>query len=64
MNPLIQKIKQQIATDPTLIPEYPPPLGMPEFNSRAAQLALGKDSRAIVENRVKSVSVCMTHHPV
>ncbi|KAK2840745.1 hypothetical protein Q7C36_012324 [Tachysurus vachellii] len=55
VNPLIQKIKQQIATDPTLIPEYPPPLGMPEFTSRAAQLALGKDSRAIVENRVLGV---------
>ncbi|KAF5907330.1 aspartate aminotransferase, cytoplasmic-like isoform X1, partial [Clarias magur] len=50
--PLIQKIKQQIATDPTLIPEYQPPLGIAEFNSRATQLALGRDSRAILENRV------------
>ncbi|KAG7332106.1 hypothetical protein KOW79_003940 [Hemibagrus wyckioides] len=55
VNPLIKKIKQQIATDPTLIPEYPPPLGIPEFTSRAAQLALGRDSRAIVENRVLGV---------
>ncbi|KAK3565705.1 hypothetical protein QTP86_014179, partial [Hemibagrus guttatus] len=55
VNPLIRKIKQQIATDSTLIPEYPPPLGIPEFTSRAAQLALGRDSRAIVENRVLGV---------
>lgn len=59
--PLIRKIKQRIATDPTLIPEYPPPLGMPEFSSRASQLALGRDSRAIVENRVMSVSTSTTH---
>ncbi|XP_017323810.1 putative aspartate aminotransferase, cytoplasmic 2 isoform X1 [Ictalurus punctatus] len=52
VNPLIRKIKQQIATDPTLIPEYPPPLGIPEFSSRASQLALGRDSPAILENRV------------
>ncbi|MCJ8735322.1 hypothetical protein PDJAM_G00245550 [Pangasius djambal] len=55
VNPLIQKIKQQVATDPTLFPEYPPPLGIPEFSSRASQLALGRDSRAIVENRVLGV---------
>ncbi|TSO88125.1 Aspartate aminotransferase, cytoplasmic [Bagarius yarrelli] len=55
LNPLIRKIKQQIATDPTLIPEYPPPLGSSEFSSRAAQLALGQDSRAIVEHRVLGV---------
>ncbi|XP_060787338.1 putative aspartate aminotransferase, cytoplasmic 2 [Neoarius graeffei] len=55
VSPLIRKIKQQISTDPTLIPEYPPPFGIPEFSSRALQLALGRDSRAIVENRVLGV---------
>ncbi|KAL0186566.1 hypothetical protein M9458_018236, partial [Cirrhinus mrigala] len=49
--PLVRKIKQQIATDPTLTPEYPPILGIPEFTKRATELALGKDSPAIVESR-------------
>ncbi|XP_062854699.1 putative aspartate aminotransferase, cytoplasmic 2 [Trichomycterus rosablanca] len=55
MLPLILKIKQQLETDPTLNPEYPPPLGIPEFSRRAVELALGKESRAIVENRVLGV---------
>uniref|UniRef100_A0A673LQD0 aspartate transaminase n=1 Tax=Sinocyclocheilus rhinocerous TaxID=307959 RepID=A0A673LQD0_9TELE len=50
--PLVRKIKQQISTDPTLITEYPHILGIPEFTRRATQLALGKDSPAIVESRV------------
>ncbi|XP_056320443.1 putative aspartate aminotransferase, cytoplasmic 2 [Danio aesculapii] len=50
--PLVRKIKQQIATDPTLTPEYPPILGIPEFTRRATELALGKDSPAIIESRV------------
>ncbi|KAF4109740.1 putative aspartate aminotransferase, cytoplasmic 2 isoform X2 [Onychostoma macrolepis] len=53
--PLVRKIKQQIATDPTLTPEYPPILGIPEFTRRATELALGKDSPAIVESRVFGV---------
>ncbi|KAK7146372.1 hypothetical protein R3I93_013959 [Phoxinus phoxinus] len=53
--PLVRKIKQQIATDPTLTPEYPPILGIPEFTQRATELALGKDSPAIVESRVFGV---------
>ncbi|XP_059379506.1 putative aspartate aminotransferase, cytoplasmic 2 isoform X2 [Carassius carassius] len=53
--PLVRKIKQQIATDPTLTPEYPPNLGIPEFTRRATELALGKDSPAIVESRVFGV---------
>ncbi|XP_076845197.1 putative aspartate aminotransferase, cytoplasmic 2 [Brachyhypopomus gauderio] len=53
--PIIWKIKQQINSDPTLNPEYLPPLGLPEFTRRASELALGRDSRAIVENRVLGV---------
>ncbi|XP_030643784.1 putative aspartate aminotransferase, cytoplasmic 2 [Chanos chanos] len=53
--PLVWKIKQQIITDPTLNSEYPQSLGLPDFTRRAAELALGRESRAIVENRVLSV---------
>ncbi|KAJ8379982.1 hypothetical protein SKAU_G00007600 [Synaphobranchus kaupii] len=53
--PLIWKIKQQITSDPTLSSEYPPCLGLPEFNRRATELALGNDCCAIVENRVLGV---------
>ncbi|XP_051525336.1 putative aspartate aminotransferase, cytoplasmic 2 [Myxocyprinus asiaticus] len=53
--PLIRKIKQQIATDPTLTPEYPPILGLPEFTTRVTELALGSDSPAILESRVFGV---------
>nr|XP_023657131.1 aspartate aminotransferase, cytoplasmic-like [Paramormyrops kingsleyae] len=53
--PLTWKIKQQIGSDPTLGTEYPPGLGLPEFTRRVTELALGKDSQAIVENRVLGV---------
>ncbi|KAF3695962.1 Aspartate aminotransferase, cytoplasmic [Channa argus] len=52
---LIGKIKQQLSGDPTLRPEYPSSLGLTEFTKRATQVALGKSSRAIVENRVLGV---------
>ncbi|XP_043101993.1 putative aspartate aminotransferase, cytoplasmic 2 [Puntigrus tetrazona] len=53
--PLVRKVKQQIAADPTLPPVYPPILGIPEFIRRATELALGKDSPAIMESRVFGV---------
>ncbi|XP_055025015.2 putative aspartate aminotransferase, cytoplasmic 2 [Misgurnus anguillicaudatus] len=53
--PLIQKIKQQIITDPTLTPEYQPILGIPEFNRKATELALGRDSPAILQSKVFGV---------
>ncbi|XP_072537195.1 putative aspartate aminotransferase, cytoplasmic 2 [Salminus brasiliensis] len=53
--PVIWKIKQQIGTDPTLHPEYPAPSGLLEFTRKASELALGRDSRALVENRVVGV---------
>lgn len=49
---LVGKIKQQLNADPTLHPEYSPPLGLPDFTRRATEVALGKSSRAVVENRV------------
>ncbi|XP_070761095.1 putative aspartate aminotransferase, cytoplasmic 2 [Enoplosus armatus] len=52
---LVGKIKQQLSADPTLRPEYPPSLGLAEFTRRATEVALGKSSRAIVENRVLGV---------
>ncbi|KAK2837472.1 hypothetical protein Q5P01_014684 [Channa striata] len=52
---LTGKIKQQLSVDPTLRPEYPSSLGLTEFTKRATEVALGKSSRAIVENRVLAV---------
>ncbi|CAK6950203.1 putative aspartate aminotransferase%2C cytoplasmic 2 [Scomber scombrus] len=52
---LIGKIKQQLSTDPTLRPEYPSSLGLTEFTRRATEAALGRGSKAIVENRMLGV---------
>ncbi|XP_026043604.1 putative aspartate aminotransferase, cytoplasmic 2 isoform X2 [Astatotilapia calliptera] len=52
---LVGKIKQQLSTDPTLHPEYPSSLGLREFTRKATEVALGKHSRAIVENQVLGV---------
>ena len=61
--PLIWKIKQQIGADPTLHPEYPPPLGLQELSRRATELALGRDSSALVENRVTLSILSSNNHP-
>uniref|UniRef100_A0A3Q4ICX5 aspartate transaminase n=1 Tax=Neolamprologus brichardi TaxID=32507 RepID=A0A3Q4ICX5_NEOBR len=53
---LVGKIKQQLSTDPTLHPEYPSSLGLREFTRKATEVALGKHSRAIVENQVMSAT--------
>uniref|UniRef100_UPI003AADEDE0 putative aspartate aminotransferase, cytoplasmic 2 n=1 Tax=Centroberyx gerrardi TaxID=166262 RepID=UPI003AADEDE0 len=53
--PLVGKLKQQISADPTLCPDYPSSLGLTEFTRRATEFALGKNSPAIVENRVLGV---------
>ncbi|KAK5871545.1 hypothetical protein PBY51_004423 [Eleginops maclovinus] len=52
---LVRRIKQQLSADPTTRPEYPSPLGLAEFNRRATEVALGKSSRAILEERVLGV---------
>lgn len=53
---LVRRIKQQMSTDPTLRPEYPPPLGLAPFTQRATEVALGKSSQAIMESRVISAA--------
>uniref|UniRef100_G3PAH3 aspartate transaminase n=1 Tax=Gasterosteus aculeatus aculeatus TaxID=481459 RepID=G3PAH3_GASAC len=52
---LVQKIKQQQSADPTSRPGYPSSLGVREFIRRATEVALGKSSRAVVEDRVLGV---------
>ncbi|KAE8292398.1 Aspartate aminotransferase, cytoplasmic [Larimichthys crocea] len=52
---LVGKIKQQLSSDPTLRPEYPPSLGLTEFTRRATEAALGRSSHAVMENRVFGV---------
>nr|XP_046243136.1 putative aspartate aminotransferase, cytoplasmic 2 [Scatophagus argus] len=52
---LVGKIKQQLSIDPTFSPEYPPSLGLTEFTRRATEVALGKSSQAVMENRVLGV---------
>lgn len=54
MLPLVGKLKKQISADPTLCPEYPSSLGLTEFTKRATEFALGKNSLALMENRVIS----------
>ncbi|KAM4616833.1 putative aspartate aminotransferase, cytoplasmic 2 [Polymixia lowei] len=53
--PLVGKIKRQLSADPTLCAEIPSCLGLTEFTRRATEVALGKTSPAIVENRVLGV---------
>ncbi|XP_051278872.1 putative aspartate aminotransferase, cytoplasmic 2 [Dicentrarchus labrax] len=52
---LVGKIKQQLSADTTLRPEYPPCFGLTEFSQQATDVALGKSSRAVIENRVLGV---------
>ncbi|XP_037337569.2 putative aspartate aminotransferase, cytoplasmic 2 [Pungitius pungitius] len=52
---LVQKIKQQQSADPTSRPGYPSSLGVREFIRRGTEVALGKSSRAVVEDRVMGV---------
>ncbi|MBN3300572.1 AATC protein, partial [Amia calva] len=54
--PLVLKIRLQAAGDPTLTSDYMPTLGFPEFTRSVMELALGRDSPAIIENRV----ICFT----
>ncbi|KAL4597390.1 aspartate aminotransferase, cytoplasmic-like [Arapaima gigas] len=44
-----------MSADPTLAANYPPVLGLPEFSRRAAELILGRESSALVHNRVLGV---------
>ncbi|XP_053726822.1 putative aspartate aminotransferase, cytoplasmic 2 [Synchiropus splendidus] len=52
---LVQKIKQQMSRDPTLSLQHPSVLGLSEFNRRANEVAVGRSSTALVENRVLGI---------
>nr|XP_026691266.1 aspartate aminotransferase, cytoplasmic-like [Ciona intestinalis] len=53
--PVVRSVEAQMAIDPALNHEYLPILGLPSFRELATQLILGKDSRAILENRAGGV---------
>jgi len=53
--PVVKSIEAQMAIDPLLDHEYLPVLGLPDFCEAATELALGKDSIALVENRAGGV---------
>ncbi|KIM28774.1 hypothetical protein M408DRAFT_16169 [Serendipita vermifera MAFF 305830] len=52
--PVVKKATNILLNDPALDHEYLPITGLPEFNSAAAKLILGKDSVALREQRVAS----------
>lgn len=51
--PVVKKVERLIVEDGSLNHEYLPILGLPEFRSAASKVALGDDSAAIKENRVR-----------
>uniref|UniRef100_A0A8C4XW84 aspartate transaminase n=1 Tax=Gopherus evgoodei TaxID=1825980 RepID=A0A8C4XW84_9SAUR len=53
--PTVRQTLLQIANDPTLDHEYLPVLGFPEFTRAATELALGRESRAVIENRAGGI---------
>ncbi|XP_032642796.1 putative aspartate aminotransferase, cytoplasmic 2 [Chelonoidis abingdonii] len=58
--PTVRQTLLQIASDPTLDHEYLPVLGFPEFTRAATELALGRESRAVIENRLLLFSTLLT----
>lgn len=54
--PVVKKVERMIVEDGSLNHEYLPILGLPEFRSASSKVALGDDSAAIKENRVRHVS--------
>nr|XP_056716874.1 putative aspartate aminotransferase, cytoplasmic 2 [Euleptes europaea] len=53
--PVVQRILLQISQDPTLDHEYLPQLGIYEYTRAATELAIGKESHALLENRAGGV---------
>lgn len=51
--PVVKKVERLIVEDGSLNHEYLPILGLPEFRSAASKVALGDDSLAIKESRVR-----------
>lgn len=54
MLPVVRKVEQLIVEDGSLNHEYLPILGLPEFRAAAARVALGDESAAIKESRVRT----------
>lgn len=52
--PVVRKVEKLIAEDDSLNHEYLPILGLPEFRSSASKIALGEDSPAVLEKRVRT----------
>ena len=50
---VVKYVQTQMAHDPLLVHEYLPILGLTNFCEAAMEFCLGKDSTAIVENRVR-----------
>lgn len=51
--PVVKKVERLIVEDGSLNHEYLPILGLPEFRAAASKVALGDDSAAIQEGRVR-----------
>ncbi|XP_006900373.1 PREDICTED: putative aspartate aminotransferase, cytoplasmic 2 [Elephantulus edwardii] len=54
-SPVVTKLRKQIAQDPSLNYEYTPVMGTKSFIQASLELLFGKQSQAIVENRVGGV---------
>lgn len=59
--PVVKKVERLIVEDDSLNHEYLPILGLPEFRSASSKVALGDDSAAIQENRVRHTHIKHTH---
>ena len=55
--PVVRSVEAQITADHTLNHEYLPIAGLPDLRTAAARLMLGENSRAIVENRVCTITM-------
>ncbi|RCI09347.1 hypothetical protein L249_3698 [Ophiocordyceps polyrhachis-furcata BCC 54312] len=53
--PVVRKADDMLRANPELNHEYAPIAGLPEFTSKAAQLILGSDSKALADGRVASL---------
>uniref|UniRef100_A0A8D0E949 aspartate transaminase n=1 Tax=Salvator merianae TaxID=96440 RepID=A0A8D0E949_SALMN len=59
--PVVKRILLQIPEDPTLNHEYLPELGILEFTTAAMKLVIGKESRALLDNRVMALTYTKLH---
>ena len=52
--PVVKSVEAKMLNDPRVNHEYLPYLGLPDFCTAATNLCLGKDSIALIENRVRT----------